>query len=288
MSVPLLTPQNIVEYQGSLPAAPSSGLLAYARHLGARWPSYMGPNGIDISGGAAPWVPWTYFLPDGNGTNVRILRTAQQTVVGTTTSLGTIATSSYLASLAAVKVVSAATAGSFAEWRAPDLRMFFGNAAGVGGFHLVHQFGKATDASTSDQVFQGLSTAAGALVGSATDPSAMLNLLGVGADSGDTNYSFIHNDGSGTATKVALGADFPKAAGNNVYEMHINCPPNSTTVDWSCHRLDDPTKTPIFGTFSTDMPAVNTLMGWHQWACNKVTAAATAFITAGVTHGPGI
>jgi hypothetical protein len=42
-----------------------------------------------------------------------------------------------------------------------------------------------------------------------TNPSTHFNLIGVGADSGDTNIQVIHNDQSGVATKIDLGVNFP-------------------------------------------------------------------------------
>ena len=42
-----------------------------------------------------------------------------------------------------------------------------------------------------------------------TNPSTNFNLIGVGADSGDSNIQIIHNDSSGLATKVDLGSNFP-------------------------------------------------------------------------------
>ncbi len=42
-----------------------------------------------------------------------------------------------------------------------------------------------------------------------TNPSTHFNLIGVGADSGDSNIHIIHNDATGVATKIDLGTDFP-------------------------------------------------------------------------------
>jgi hypothetical protein len=39
--------------------------------------------------------------------------------------------------------------------------------------------------------------------------ASMLNVIGVGSDAADTNLQLFHNDGSGTCTKVDLGANFP-------------------------------------------------------------------------------
>ena len=39
--------------------------------------------------------------------------------------------------------------------------------------------------------------------------ASMLNVIGVGSDAADANLQLFHNDGSGTCTKVDLGANFP-------------------------------------------------------------------------------
>ena len=39
--------------------------------------------------------------------------------------------------------------------------------------------------------------------------ASMLNVIGVGSDAADANLQVFHNDGSGTCTKVDLGANFP-------------------------------------------------------------------------------
>lgn len=50
---------------------------------------------------------------------------------------------------------------------------------------------------------------------SSTEPSAAtgaaMELIAIGADSADTNLSLFHNDNAGTATKIDLGASFPKS-----------------------------------------------------------------------------
>jgi len=55
-----------------------------------------------------------------------------------------------------------------------------------------------------------------------TDPSTWLNTIGFGADAADVNISFMVNDGSGTATKIAL-TDMGKTA-QRYDHMSIFCP----------------------------------------------------------------
>jgi hypothetical protein len=56
--------------------------------------------------------------------------------------------------------------------------------------------------------------------------SSLINCIGVGSDSADTNLQIFHNDGTGTATKIDLGANFPanRTAGSaltTVYSIEL-------------------------------------------------------------------
>lgn len=59
-----------------------------------------------------------------------------------------------------------------------------------------------------------------------TTVASMLNVIGVGSDAADSNLQIFHNDGSGTCTKVDLGANFPAnrtagAAMTTTYSIEI-------------------------------------------------------------------
>ena len=66
---------------------------------------------------------------------------------------------------------------------------------------------------------------------------------GSGYDAADTQVQFLHNDGTGAATKIALGASFPKpnADSSFAYRLRLYSPPGSTQslsyeVDEPCQR----------------------------------------------------
>lgn len=68
------------------------------------------------------------------------------------------------------------------------------------------------DASpTLGSAFIGLVDTSGATSNLALAPSSMVNMLGIGCDEGDTNWQLMHNDASGVATKVDLGANFVRS-----------------------------------------------------------------------------
>jgi len=99
-----------------------------------------------------------------------------------------------------------AAAGNANYWR--------GDAAGRGGFKIVWRFSFEVLPSGT-RFFIGLyATAADPCLGA--EPSAAVNMVGLGKDTSDTDMQFMHNDGSGTATKVSLGAPAATAV---VYEL---------------------------------------------------------------------
>ena len=129
---------------------------------------------------------------------------------------------------------------------------FRGNAAGIGGFMFICRFGFDT-IKTGERAFIGL-TRTGWNIG--VDPSSIINTLGFGFDLGDTAWTFMHNDGSGTATKDAIGGQATLATNNTGFIAYIFAYPNDTVV---YYRLDDLIQgtTLVDSSTNTDLP-VNT------------------------------
>jgi hypothetical protein len=144
-----------------------------------------------------------------------------------------------------------------------------GNAAGRGGFDISFRFGIDTTygAATHFRSFVGLWDVSGGDPSATVDPSALVNLIGVGADDGDQNLSLIHNDGSGTATKTAFGTpgNFPaRAVGTNrLYELRLYCDANASAINYSMTDVDAAnTET---GSISSDIPANTQFLGWIMY-----------------------
>jgi hypothetical protein len=204
--------------------------------------------------------------------------------VGTIISDGGAAVTNYRTSVGnSVKVPSAAIAASFSELRSADARELIGGVAGVGGAYVRIKFGIDTLASAADRFFAGYTAAVGAPAN--TDPSTWLNMFGVAADAADTNLQFMCDAGVGPATKVNLGANFPKTAGNNIYLLELYWPSNSSTISWRVSRLDNKALAAQSGTAAANTPAATTLQ-WHIWQSNNATAAACSILFGGIYIGP--
>ena len=87
--------------------------------------------------------------------------------------------------------------------------------------------------------------------------SSLINCVGVGSDSADTNLQVFYNDGTGTASKIDLGANFPAnrnggSALTTVYSIELFNAPNSSSV---LYRLvNKETGNSVQGTVSTNLP----------------------------------
>lgn len=106
--------------------------------------------------------------------------------------------------------------------------------------------------------------------------SSLINCFGVGSDSADTNLQIFYNDGTGTCTKIDLGANFPanRTAGSaltTVYSIELFNPPNTTSVLYRVTNKE--TGSVAQGTLSSDLPA--TTQGLNFFASRCMGAGVT-------------
>lgn len=118
-------------------------------------------------------------------------------------------------------------------------------------------------ATASHRLFCGLidSTAAPTDV----NPSGLTNFVALGYDSGDSQVQIMHNDGSGTATKIALGSSFPKptSADSAWYFLELRCEKEGSSIDYRV--LNPISGAEASGSISSDMPSLTTSMNFYQW-----------------------
>ena len=192
------------------------------------------------------------------------------TVTGTATAVAP--TSSALFTAAPrVDLATAATAGASAGLNGP-LAVWRGNASGQGGFYLRMRGGIETFQATS-RGFMGLYASASAIGN--VNPSTLLNIVGIGFDSGDTQLQLMTNDGTGAATKTALGADFPTTGGWDLYELILSAEPNGSAINYRVERLNGGNV--ASGTITTDLPANTSFLAPHVWFNNGTTAGSAVF-----------
>lgn len=167
---------------------------------------------------------------------------------------------------------SATTANSVGSFRSGnnDDECYFavGGSASpqAAGFYFRIRFSPAAISATQ-RFFCGMALPA-AETGT-VDPSSLLNCLGVGKDGSDTNLFFMHNDGSGAATKVDLGFAF----NDHSFELILNVPVGGGSCTYTLTDLD--TDTIYQGTVNTNVPAADTALYWRLW-CSSGAVAGTA------------
>ena len=88
--------------------------------------------------------------------------------------------------------------------------------------------------------------------------SSLTNIIGVGSDAADANLQIFHNDASGTATKIDLGASFPSnrtagAAMTTTYSVELYNASAGTSVKYRV--INNETGVEATGTLTTDLPA---------------------------------
>lgn len=263
----------LIVADASIPSTPAAGYINLHGRLTA---GYGLPAFVDQSGLSSSLQPFFgrnkigMWMTAGNSTTAT-------TAIGMTTpsNQGTVtarnvASTNLFTSMRRGGVVSATTSGNFTGWRAAAFQHMRGDAAGKGGFRFVCRWGCSDAATvTGAQTFVGLAAAS---VG-AVAPSSSINIIGVGTDATDSTLVVMHNDGSGTATRISLGANFPDhTLSVDMYELVLFCAPNTSTVGYQVTRLN--TGDVATGTITTDLPSSTTLLGPQVMRNNGATALA--------------
>jgi hypothetical protein len=139
-----------------------------------------------------------------------------------------------------------------------------------------------------------ISTTAEIAVGGATtiQVSTLTNCIFVGSDGTDANLQVMHNDASGTCTKIDLGSGFPSnrtsgATMTTMYSCEIYNQVHTTNVKYRVINLESGAVAQ--GIITTNLPAdtqglaiqSSRIMGtpvtntgqWeqHQWGCSDIT-----------------
>lgn len=110
---------------------------------------------------------------------------------------------------------------------------------------------------------------------STTLNSALTSCLLIGAETAQTTLRIVHNDGSGAATQVDLGADFPVPSATASYEYCFYAKPNTAAVQYMVRRLDS--RFVAQGTLTTDLPGTTVNLALRVEVMVGATAVANTF-----------
>jgi hypothetical protein len=139
----------------------------------------------------------------------------------------------------------------------------------TGGFRYVCDFNISDTAySSSTQQFYGLGAYNADLNYGGVSTllvSSLTNIIGIGSDSGDANLQVIYNDGSGTASKIDLGSNFPanRTSSNSlttIYSIQLYNEPGSSNVLYEV--INQENGSIAQGNLTTDLPSSNLLLNF--------------------------
>ena len=214
----------------SVPAA--GGVKVFGKDMGnAPWPHFLAPDGV------VPWPVQPYvgdgrfyaWLPIVGGTTASLIGWPAQSVNGTSTTAAIGGGNRRTNAQRMEFLVTAASTGACAHFRIAQAGFGVnGSAAWEGGFRGLMHGAPATGCSNaSHRFFMGLGDS---LAMSDVEPSSQTQVVGIGYDSADANLQFMHNDGSGTCTKIDLGASFAKPTTDRSvwYRLRLYAPPGTT------------------------------------------------------------
>jgi hypothetical protein len=261
------------------PSAPPAGNLSfYSRSIAGRLlPKIIGPSGIDtilqvgLSGNSV------FMLAPQSGTTAPLVWGGSLTTAATMSVQQTIASANPWQATWRKRFQTSTTSGTVTGCRTAYTQWFRGNATGFGGFWFRAQFGQNINLNGS-QCFVGLCASTGALGTGAGAVSALVNMIGVGFDTTDAstgNWQFYRNDGTGTATKVDLGATNAARNTTHGYDLIIFCPPGAATEIFVRIINLHSGATVLDTSYTTDLPAVNTGMAFKAECNNGAVSSAT-------------
>ncbi len=216
--------------------------------------------------------------------------TLPMTITGTATASTVQVTNFYLMYPRIEARATTAATNAIAGFRSASSICRVGNDANApGGFNYRCAWGPAAySIPSTHRALCGLLNVATAPTD--VEPSTMVNGIWMGWDAADTNVQIMHNDGTGTATKIDLGASFavPTGTDNNVvYLLELYSPNESTqSVEYHVIKYNAATRSPAAsasGTITTDLPSVTTLLTHRVWGSAGGTSAQIGIALFGVS-----
>ena len=250
------------------PAAPAAGgAKLYGGTLaGMQNPQFRGPSGGEWLLQPHLGFGQVSLFEPVTGTTVTNLGLAP-TTAGTATAAN-YSTNSRRVRLRRVEyLVTTATTTAVAGWRSNATNYSVGGTSvWEGGFYAVFHVGPSTGVTNASQRFF-CGFLGNAAAPTDVNPSTLVRMVGMGYDAADTQVQMMSNDATGAATKVALGASFPKPNADRAftYRLELYAPPGSTqSVSYRVTYLE--TGAVAEGTITADLPATSDMLQPYMYA----------------------
>lgn len=263
-----------VASEPSVPAAGNGKL--YSKDVASRIvPKWIGPSGVD------------YVLQSHLGqNNIRIWRGGATTTattfaatIGAMPYTGASPTAPTIPTLAATNlktqtyrsvISTGATAGALTYIRGNQLTVWRGNAAGLGGFFVIHRFGLEA-LQAGQRTFAGIVDVAANPTNIDPVTTTTPGGIGLAINTNSGNWNLVHNATGTARTAIGLGASFPVNT-TDLLELALFCPPQCSAIGYRVTNLS--TGAQSSGSLSTNIPASTAFMAPSLWLTNNATAAA--------------
>lgn len=213
-----------------------------------------------------------------------------QTITGTATA-STVQVTNFFQMFPRIEArVATASATAVAGFRGGNAIVRVGKDANApGGFNFRCAWGpSAYNLPTTHRACCGLLNTTA--VPTDVEPSTQLNGVWMGWDAADTNIQIMHNDGTGAATKIDLGASFPVPTGadiNTVYLLELYSPNETTqSVEYRVVKYNAASRSVLAeasGTITTNLPSVTTLLANRVWVSVGGTSSQVGVALFGVS-----
>lgn len=185
------------------------------------------------------------------------------------TKTSTYSTGNFIDTIRRIGLTSAATAGAEVQRRVTSGL----SCSTKSGFYFCADSiseDAATVAAASDLV--GLGNTFSSTFGN-TEPSTAVACVLLAYDSTDTNMQIMHNDNTGTCTKIDLGVNFPaRTNATDLYRLELYCATNGVEINYRVTRLNTGDQTS--GTLTTNIPTSSIALTLGFWRGNRSTALA--------------
>lgn len=200
----------------------------------------------------------------------------QVAATGTVTAPGKSTSSKFLFSNRWETLVSTPATNNVAGFRASVQTHGFGNSAGIGGFYFNGVAGPATGVSTTtSRFFWGMTQSV--VAPTDVNPSTQVSVFGIGYDDTDANLQFMHNDGSGTCTKIDLGSNFavPTSDRTSFWRLIAYAKANTQEVFYKVVDMVDGDT--YVGSVNTNLPQKTDIFGPRGYTSVGGTSSVTGF-----------
>jgi hypothetical protein len=168
-------------------------------------------------------------------------------------------------------VASTTTAGTLGTQVSTPLRLWRGNAAGLGGFSYVERFSLTGTLQSGMRCFVGLADSVTALTNVDYTTATTPGKIGMAIIANSGNWNLVNNVSGTAPTVLGLGANFP-VDNTTVYELGLYCVPNGSSIGYLVRNLTTGNETS--GTLTTNIPASTTFLAPNKAITNNATAAA--------------